>query len=228
MSFGKPKSRNRHTPGRVLVISPHPDDESIGCGGTLRQHVVQGDLVHVVFLTSGEKGGHGRTEQETLQVREREARAAARVLGIQELEFWREPDGSLRSKRSVVGRLRNALRSFRPDLLYVPHEAEMHPDHKAANRLVRTALSNTSRSAKPQVMQFEVWTPLQRIDQIVDVSRYMKVKLSAIRKHRSQCAVMDFHQAILGLNRYRGEMHSWPGGDYAEVFALLERRGSAL
>ncbi len=46
------------------------------------------------------------------------------------------------------------------------------------------------------------------------------IQLAAIRAYRSQCKVMRFDQALLGLNRYRGEMHSWPGGDYAEVFTI--------
>jgi len=73
-------------------------------------------------------------------------------------------------------------------------------------------------------MEFEVWTPLQRIDHIVDVSRHIKVKIAAIRAYRSQCAVMRFDEALIALNRYRGEMHSWPGGDYAEVFTIWKRR----
>jgi LmbE family N-acetylglucosaminyl deacetylase len=72
-------------------------------------------------------------------------------------------------------------------------------------------------------MQFEVWTPLQDMDHIVDVSRYMKVKMAAIRAYRSQCAVMRFDEALAGLNRYRGEMHSWPGGEYAEVFTIWRK-----
>ena len=63
---------------RILVLSPHPDDEAIGCGGTLRKHVVEGDAVRVIFLTSGEGGGHGRTAEETRRLREREARRAGR------------------------------------------------------------------------------------------------------------------------------------------------------
>src|SRR5947207_9627276 len=90
---------------RVLVISPHPDDESIGCGGTLRQHVVDGDAVHVVFLTSGERGGHGRAPRETAQLREQEARDAAKVLGVGAIEFWRAPDGGVSETPFLVRRL---------------------------------------------------------------------------------------------------------------------------
>jgi len=53
---------------RVLVLSPHPDDESIGCGGTLNKHVESGDDIFVLFLTSGEKGGHCVSEVETAMI----------------------------------------------------------------------------------------------------------------------------------------------------------------
>jgi LmbE family N-acetylglucosaminyl deacetylase len=68
---------------------------------------------------------------------------------------------------------------------------------------------------------FEVWTPLQEMDQIVDITPYVKIKREAIRAYKSQCDVMRFDEAALALNRYRGEMHSWPGGDYAEIFRRL-------
>ena len=68
---------------------------------------------------------------------------------------------------------------------------------------------------------FEVWTPLETFDHVEDISEVVGAKLAAVRAHASQCAVMAFDEAVLGLNRYRGEMHSWPGGDYAEVFRRL-------
>ena len=99
---------------RVLVLSPHPDDDAIGCGGTLRKHVVAGDEVRVVFLSSGEKGGHGRPPDETARVREREAEAAAAILGLAGVEFWRQPDGAIQPSPELVARLRGVLGEFRP------------------------------------------------------------------------------------------------------------------
>jgi LmbE family N-acetylglucosaminyl deacetylase len=207
---------------RVLVLSPHPDDESLGCGGTLSSHVADGDSVHVIFLTSGEQGGHGRPPEETACVRELEARAAAAILGLASIEFWREPDGALRATPQLVERVRSKVHDWQPELIYVTYTHDLHADHRAATRAVQRALAGPiSSRKKPTVLMFEVWTPLQRIDRVVDISLHMETKLAAIRAHASQCAVMRFDEAFEALARYRGEMHSWPGGDYAEIFTQV-------
>jgi LmbE family N-acetylglucosaminyl deacetylase len=71
----------------------------------------------------------------------------------------------------------------------------------------------------PRALAYEVWTPLQQLDEIVDITSYMPRKLNAIAAYKSQTRIMNFEAAALGLARYRGEMHCWPGGEYAEVFA---------
>jgi len=206
---------------RILVLAPHPDDEAIGCGGTLLQHAKQRDEVHVVFLTSGEKGGHGRSEAETIRVREAEARAATKILGVRQIEFWHLPDGAVRPTRAAIERLQKKLKQFKPDKIYVTHDREMHPDHRGAVRLLRRALKGATGKL-PDVLGYEVWTPIQKLSEIVDISPFMEKKLRAVKTYRSQCAVVGFIEAVRGLNRYRGEMHSWPGGDYAEVFTRLK------
>lgn len=206
---------------RILVLAPHPDDESIGCGGTLLRHVRQRDTVQIVFLTSGEKGGHGRSEAETIRVRESEARAAAKILGVRRIEFWHLPDGALRPTPDALDRLRRKLNAFRPERIYVAHDREMHPDHRGAARLLRRALQQ-AKGKPPDVLGYEVWTPIQKLSEIVDISPFMEKKLRAVKAYRSQCAVVGFVAAVRGLNRYRGEMHSWPGGNYAEVFTRLK------
>lgn len=206
---------------RVLVVSPHPDDESIGCGGTLRCHTRAGDAVKIVFLTSGEAGGFDVVSPEELaRQREQEAREAARILGVQDIEFWHQPDSMLRVTGTLIRRLADTLRIWKPDLVYAPHAHEDSPDHRAGSRLVRRAVASLDgRVPHPDCLFFEIWTPIRRIDEIVDISEVLEEKLEAIRAHRSQCDIMRFDDAARGLARYRGEMHLWPGGDYAEVFS---------
>ena len=199
----------------VLVVGAHPDDEALGCGGTLRQHALGGDRLTAVFLTSGEAGGHGI--EHPGQTREAEARAAARILGIAEVQFWHEPDGRLRARRAVVERLREVIAGTSASVVYAPHRADDHPDHSCAARIVAQAVAHAAR--RVQVWHYEIWAPLACVDHVVDISAVLEDKLRAIRAYRSQCAVMRFDDAFAGLARYRGEMHSWPGGPYAEVFS---------
>ncbi len=199
----------------VLVVGAHPDDEAVGCAGTLRRHVLDGDTVRSLFLTSGEAGGHGI--EDAGAVREREALAAAEILGTTQPEFWREPDGRLRARAPLVERLATLLASRPPMLLYAPHPSDDHADHRAAARIVRLALR--AAGVTTVLRQFEIWTPLAQIDHVIDISEQIEAKRSAIRAYRSQCDVMAFDEAFTGLARYRGEMHSWPGGPYAEVFS---------
>lgn len=207
---------------RILVLSPHPDDESIGCGGTLCKRSLAGDLIHLVCLTSGERGGHGQDPSAAGRTREEEALEAASILGIQSVEFWREPDGRLQPSQMLVNRLADKLRAWEPSFIFVTHEAEAHPDHRAAAQLLRF-VRNSSANWSAMVRTYEVWTPLETMDHIEDISEQMETKQAAIRAYRSQCAVLRFDEAMLGLARYRGEMHSWPGGDYAEVFRGLSK-----
>jgi N-acetylglucosamine malate deacetylase 1 len=200
---------------RVLVVGAHPDDEAVGCGGALRRHVLDGDQVSAVFLTSGEAGGHGIDRPG--ETREREARAAAGILGIGELQFWRQPDGRLSARGELVRRLAALIASSRPGLVYAPHGGDDHSDHRAASRIVRRALAMTAPAV--ELRCFEIWSPLAQIELLVDISEVIEDKLRAIRAYRSQCAVMRFDDAFSGLARYRGEMHSWPGGPYAEAFS---------
>jgi len=207
----------------IMVISPHPDDESIGCGGTILKHLAEGDVVQIELLTSGEKGGHDLNEADVGSIREQEAMAAAFILAVEHVEFYREPDGGLKINRPLVSRLAQRIRDCKPSTIYVPHAAEQHPDHRVVVRLLRRALRLLDLDDPPRVLAYEVWTPLQQLDEIVDITPYLETKLRAIAAYASQTRVMNFAAAAQGLARYRGEMHCWPGGEFAEVFADLTR-----
>ena len=202
---------------RILVLSPHPDDESIGCGGSICQHADAGHRIVSVFLTSGELGLKKLSREAAWQIREAEAHAAAKILGIAETHFLRQPDWTLADAvEPATTALGPIVSSERPELIYVPHSAEWHPDHKAAGVVVRHALSLAGLA--PEVRAYEVWTPLAQYDLVVDITALMPRKLQAIRAHASQFHEIDYARAAEGLNAYRGAIASRTL--FAEVFSL--------
>jgi LmbE family N-acetylglucosaminyl deacetylase len=201
----------------VLVIAPHPDDESIGCGGTIASHIAAGDRVEVVFLSSGELGLKQLPRDEAWRVREAEAHKAADALGIANIQFLRFPDWFVGDNIQEAGvALRPIVQAGRPDLIYVPHALEWHPDHKASLPVLAAAYTQSALTT-PAIRTYEVWTPLAEYDHVEDINRFMELKLAAIRCYASQIVDLPYDRAIEGLNRYRGEMAARCA--YAEVFS---------
>jgi LmbE family N-acetylglucosaminyl deacetylase len=204
----------------VLVIAPHPDDESIGCGGALCLHAQRGDRVTAVYLTSGELGLKHLPRHDAWLTREREAAQAAKILGIAKLFFLRLADWFVSDAvEKGAAKLRPILKRAKPDLVYLPHEHEWHPDHKAALPILRAALKD-NRIAAPRLRAYEVWTPLTAHDHVDDISAVMPRKLRALRAHKSQLQEFDYVRAVSGLNQFRGALMA--RRPFAEVFQSIE------
>jgi LmbE family N-acetylglucosaminyl deacetylase len=203
----------------VLVVAPHPDDESLGCGGTICTHVARGDRVAVAFLTSGECALDSHPQDTARRIREREAAKAAEVLGVAGHHFLRIPDSRLDAATDEAGAaLHELFVAERPELVYVPHEGEGHRDHAAALAAVRAAVSRPG-TATPSLLAYEIWTPLAHFDRVVDIGEHIATKLQAVRKYRSQIRGWRYDLAIKGLNAYRGVMFGRCA--FAEVFATV-------
>lgn len=205
---------------KVMVIAPHPDDESIGCGGTLCLHARRGDPIAVVYLTSGELGLKHLPRNKAWLTREQEAVKAARILGVARRFFLRLPDWFVGEHLDRAARkLSPLLKRWRPDLVYLPHAKEWHPDHQAALPIVRAALK-AAGAARPAVRAYEVWTPLADYDHVENISAVMSRKLRALRAHRSQLNEFDYVRAVTGLNQFRGELAA--KSRFAEVFQTVD------
>jgi LmbE family N-acetylglucosaminyl deacetylase len=199
----------------VLVIAPHPDDESIGCGGTICLHTARGDDVAIAFLTSGELGLKEVPRETAWATRESEAKQAAKILEARRIEFFREPDWSIAETiESAAAKLRDFAKIAPPQRIYLPHPGESHPDHAAALEVVRAA------EIDAELYGYEVWTPLPQHDDVNDITTVMPRKLAAIRCYASQLREFRYDHAVRGLNRYRGELAAHC--KYAEVFAIIE------
>jgi N-acetylglucosamine malate deacetylase 1 len=209
----------------ILVIAPHPDDESIGCGGTLRLHTQRGERVAVVYLTSGELGLKKLPREQAWEVREAEARKATKILLLTDPVFLRCPDWLLGEHvEAATAALIPCLKSVAPEMIYLPHPLEWHPDHKAASPILWRAIRQCGISPKV-VRGYEIWTPMPEYDHVENIDQAMAAKLRAIRAHRSQLAQLPYDRAIRGLNEYRGAIAGHCR--YAEVFQSLKPEGTS-
>jgi LmbE family N-acetylglucosaminyl deacetylase len=200
----------------VLVIAPHPDDESIGCGGTLCLHAARGDRVACAFLTSGELGLKHLPREDAWRIREAEAERAAAVLGLARVDFLRQPDWTLGDAiEPAAAALAAVIARETPALIYLPHERDEHPDHAAAVAVTREAL-RLAGATGVELLGYEVWTPLQECDRVEDVTGVMARKLRAVRCYASQMAAHRYDRAARGLNAYRGAING--RARYAEAF----------
>jgi N-acetylglucosamine malate deacetylase 1 len=200
----------------IVVIAPHPDDESIGCGGTISIHTARGERVAVVFLTSGELGLKHLPAEEACRIRESEAAAAAQVLGVSALSFLRRPDWYVGDGvEEAAAALRPVLEREAPERVSLPHPGEWHPDHQASLPVLREALQGNGLPT-PALRTYEVWTPLSEYDYVEDITSTIAQKLRAVRCYRCQLALLRYDRAVRGLNQYRGALAA--ACPYAEVF----------
>jgi LmbE family N-acetylglucosaminyl deacetylase len=215
---------------RILIIAPHPDDDIIGCGGSIACYLQNGISITVVFMTSGDAGCLETSTEDTASIREAEAKAAAGVLGQMDLEFLRNPDGYIQAnqEKNLIS-LTRIIRRQKPAVIYFPHRHEGHIDHRATHDIVREAARRAGGpwftecgtppwSAKT-LLCYEVWTPIQNISYVEDISSYMDLKVQALTMHHSQIASLPYHEAVRALNRFRGITTG--KGEYCECFEVL-------
>lgn len=113
---------------RIVVVAPHPDDETIGCGGTLACHVAAGDEVIALFVTDGRRSrALGLAPGEMARRRGEEATRASAALGVR-AEWWGLPEGEWREVE-LRKRLREFLANLDPHVLYAPSRVDFHPEH---------------------------------------------------------------------------------------------------
>lgn len=211
---------------RVLVFAAHPDDEIIGCGGTIARLTAEGKQVFVLTFCAGETGYATVEQKETIaQVRQAEAQACDRVLGIAERVILGKPTQGVVNDRETYQRCVRLIRHYRPDLILTHWNEDKHRDHRAISALTDEARWKAYENVladfgepwyTPELYYYEVLELFPHPSLLVDISDYLPKKLEAMQTQQSQFAVlpgvMDY---IEGLAKVRGYAR---GTRYAEAF----------
>lgn len=204
---------NWETPQHILVILAHPDDPEFFCGGTIARWTHAGHRVSYCLLTCGDKGTKDRsiTTDALCNLRQQEQRAAAAILGVEDVRFMDHPDGYLVPDLNLRKEITRVIRQEHPDVLvtcdptnlYVRETYLNHPDHRAAGQATLDAVFPAARDhlnfielwrdeqLEPHIVR-EVWISLaQDPDVAVDITEHWDLKLRALSEHVSQVGDRD-------------------------------------
>ncbi len=211
---------------KVLVVAAHPDDEVLGCGGTIAKHSQQGDEVHVIILAEGATSRDAKRDrhkrESELSALAQAARQASDILGVKSLTLHDFPDNRMDScdLLDIIKVVEQAVDRYSPDIIYTHHGGDLNIDHRRIHEAVVTAARPVPGNWIETLLFFEVassteWqipgsAPLFSPNWFVDISDTLNVKLKA-------------------LETYQSEMRSWPHARSLEALAALAKwRGANI
>jgi len=207
----------------VLVLAPHPDDETFGCGGTIRMLADRGVAVDVAYLTRGERGmesagGSEVDRRQLAETREQEARKACKVLGARHVVFLGGSDTRVSEEPELAAEILNMLNRASYQRIFCPWPQDAHTDHQATFKHLREAIIASSRAYN--FWLYEVWKPLPA-NTFVPIDLTIDFKRQAIDQYESQLSQLDYREGFLGLAAYRGLF--CPPSKFAEAFWVCDR-----
>ncbi len=199
---------------KILVIAPHPDDESLGCGGFMLQHAKQIDSF--CFLSSG----IAPNAKEKSDARISEWNKAQKFIGCNNLGVC-----ELYGPKPLLPRIKDNLDYYlktldtsKYDYIFMPHFNDNHPEHRYISKeLMNKILIENGYKKHAKVCFYEVWKILDKPNEFVEIDAKHKLKLLSI--YATQWSVCDLPKKILGLNYYRGVDCGFV--DCAEAFSVM-------
>ncbi len=220
----------------VLIIAAHPDDEVLGCGGTIAKHILNGDEVHVVILAEGVTSRDKVRERESrvgeLSQLAQAAQGAGRILGVHSVELHGFPDNRMDSVDllDVVKVVETAIDRYKPDMVYTHHAGDVNIDHRIVHQAVVTACRPLPGQCVKTLLFFEVlssseWqtpgsAPAFLPNYFVDISNCLDKKLQALEAYESEMRPWPHPRSLEAV----GNLARWHGAtvgvEAAEGFVL--------
>ena len=181
---------------KALIVAPHPDDETLGCGGAIALLRSIGCDVRVLVISDGTLS-HPNSRKyprlALLKLRESETISALAILGVEAtaIKFLRLQDGSVSEQNADIS---SYLAQISPQIVFLPLRYDPHPDHRASFQLVSKAL--TSLNMTPRLLEYPIWDwddsqstnwdNKKLISWRLDISSVVELKQQAIASYRSQ------------------------------------------
>jgi len=216
---------------KVLVVVPHPDDETLGCGGTLLKHKNSGDGIYWMIVTNIQIG-NGWPEEE-VQKRQKEIHQVAEMYAFEKIFKLDFPTTMLDTipYNNLIVKMSVIIQEVRPSIVYLPNRSDVHTDHQVTFRAAISCCKNFRAPFIRKILMYECLSETEfgpalrecafEPNVFVDINEYFHGKLEIFKVYASEVMEPPFSRSIetvTSLARYRG---SRIGKKYAEAFFLL-------
>lgn len=221
---------------KILVVAAHPDDEILGCGGTIAKHALQGDEVYCLILGEGVTSRYSQPKeanQEELKQLKSEAEQAARILGIKKLFFKDFPDNRFDTVPllEIVKAIEEMKEEIKPDVIYTHHQGDLNIDHQITFKAVLTACRPMKDETAREIYSFEVpssteWSSPDAKNYFipnvfVDISETFNKKIEALKVYQGEVREYPHPRSPEALRAIALRWGSTVGCQAAEAFELI-------
>lgn len=223
---------------QILIIAVHPDDETLGAGGTILKHIAQGDEVHCIFCTDVfEEEGFS---QEVVATREDEIAKVSSLYGFSSIHRLglktMRVDEYTRSE--LVRKFSKIFKEIKPNVLYLPFCDDVHSDHRCIFEAVFSCTKSFRYPSIERVLMMETLSETEFAPSLphrsfipnvfVDITEFIEKKCEIMQIYKSEVAPPPFPRSIENIKAlalYRGStMGSSTSPTYAETFMLLKEK----
>jgi len=220
----------------VLVIAAHPDDEVLGCGGTIARLGQEGHHIYIAILGEGVTSRYEQREaadQKELETLHRRAHQAAHELGAKDVFLYQLPDNLFDTVPllKVVKTVEDLVADLKPDIIYTHHGSDLNVDHQIVHQAVLTATRPMQGQPVREIYAFEVpssteWAfqrlePPFRPNVFVDIAGTLNIKLDAFSHYETEIRPFPHPRSLEAIEAIAKRWGSVVGCAAAEAFELV-------
>tara|TARA_B100001250_G_C19646070_1_gene720420 strand:+ start:117 stop:785 length:669 start_codon:yes stop_codon:yes gene_type:complete len=213
----------------IIVFAAHPDDEVLGCGGTIARHASEGDIVTVVFACDGESSRENGKEK--INSRYKSAAAVSKILGCNEPIFLNFKDNRLDDYNllDIVKKIEEIINKIKPSIVYTHSKNDLNIDHQLIFKSVLTACRPLPGSTVQSIFSFEIpssteWNISEDTfipQRYVNITKFVEKKTKALKMYDSEMRNFPHprsYKVIEAIQNFRG---ATSGFNAAEAFAII-------